>query len=80
MTPVTDATLQSEGDIKIEGRLIGSKTKATALVHVVSDPSEVPSSIVAPDPLEIREGSKLADLIKQLPTQVSVKMKNGRCV
>lgn len=77
MTPVTDATLQSEGDIKIEGRLIGSKTKATALVHVVSDPSEVPSSIVAPDPLEIREGSKLADLIKQLPTQVSVKMKNG---
>lgn len=77
MTPITDDALKSEGDIKIEGRLVGSKMKASAIVHVVADPAKVPVRAVAPKPIEVREGSKLSTLVKKLPAKVFVEMKNG---
>lgn len=77
MTPITDDALKSEGDITIEGRLVGSKMKASAIVHVVADPAKVPVRVVAPKPIEVREGSKLSALVEKLPAKVFVEMKNG---
>lgn len=77
MTPITSDALKQEGDIEIVGRLVGSKVKATAVVHVVSDPTHVPVKVLPLDVLEIREGSKLSALIEKLPTKVAVEMKDG---
>lgn len=77
MTPIIDDALKSEGDITIEGRLVGSKIKASAIVHVVADPAKVPVRVVAPNPIEVREGSKLSALVKKLPAKVFVEMENG---
>lgn len=77
MTPITLDALKQEGDIEIVGRLVGSKVKATAVVHVVSDPTQIPVKVLPLDVLEIREGSKLSALIEKLPTKVTVEMKDG---
>lgn len=77
MTPITAESLDSEGDIELRGRLVGSKAAARAVVHVVANPAEVPVEAAPIEAIEVREGSKLSALIEKLPAQVVVVMKDG---
>lgn len=77
MTPITADSLDSEGDIELSGRLVGSKVAARAVVHVVANPAEVPVEVAPLEMIEVREGSKLSALIKKLPARVAVVMKDG---
>lgn len=78
LSNVTDELLNGTGTVKITGTVKLNGAKVTCNVTVVDQDAQTPDYVEPIDAIEIADNAKVSDLMDNLPSKVTVVMKDGK--